>query len=200
MTVSWLLLTVSPIVLYADLIYLHNHTQVTGGGTGFGVKKYIYVAGLIILYQFLPIFRDPCQSGVLGIVLTFPPYMALLVTVDKEEMWWMKLATAEFSSAASVSGPCYWSSWLTVTQSGFWIWLNVTGCVKWLCLFFQTLWLSICRVFQHQTSHIPLIPSFYRISVPVPLFLFESHSSLPLISCCVSLSTPLSLNSLWVCL
>ena len=41
MTVTWLLLTVSLVVLHAGLIYLHNW-RLTGGGIGFGVKKYIY--------------------------------------------------------------------------------------------------------------------------------------------------------------
>ena len=43
MTVTWLLLTVSLVVLHAGLIYLHN-CRPTGGGFGFGVKKYIYEA------------------------------------------------------------------------------------------------------------------------------------------------------------
>ena len=38
MTVTWLLLTVSLLVPQAGLIYLHN-CRLTGGGTGFGVKK-----------------------------------------------------------------------------------------------------------------------------------------------------------------
>ena len=41
MTVTWLLLTVSLIVLHAGLIYLHS-CRLTGGGFGFVVKKYIY--------------------------------------------------------------------------------------------------------------------------------------------------------------
>ena len=42
-TVTWLLLTVSLLVPPAGLIYLHN-CRLTGNGTGFGGKKYIYKA------------------------------------------------------------------------------------------------------------------------------------------------------------
>ena len=45
MTVTWLLFTVSCVVLHAGLIYLHNYTLTGGECTvGFGVKKYIYEA------------------------------------------------------------------------------------------------------------------------------------------------------------
>ena len=40
MTATWLLFTVSPVVPHAGLIYLHN-CRLTGGGIGFGVKKYM---------------------------------------------------------------------------------------------------------------------------------------------------------------
>ena len=38
MTVTWLLLTVSIVVLHAGLIYLHN-CRLAGGGTGSGVNE-----------------------------------------------------------------------------------------------------------------------------------------------------------------
>ena len=38
MTVTWLLLAVSLVVLHSDLIYVHN-CRLRGGGIGFGVKK-----------------------------------------------------------------------------------------------------------------------------------------------------------------
>ena len=48
MTVRWLLLTVSPVVPHAGLIYLHN-CRLTGGGIGFGVKKYMRLYGYNVI-------------------------------------------------------------------------------------------------------------------------------------------------------
>ena len=54
-TFTWLLLIVSLVVPHAGLIYLHN-CRLTGGGIGFGVKKYIYEAIWFLRFNLL-IFR-----------------------------------------------------------------------------------------------------------------------------------------------
>ena len=52
MTVPWLLLTVSLVVLQAALIYLHS-CRLTGGGFGFGVNKYVYEAIRLLRFNLL---------------------------------------------------------------------------------------------------------------------------------------------------
>ena len=64
MTVTWLLLTVSLVVRDAGLIYLHN-CRLTGGGTGFGVKKINLALPNLISYHWASHLRfvTDCIKG-----------------------------------------------------------------------------------------------------------------------------------------
>ena len=88
MTVRWLLLTVSPVVSYAGLIYLHNY-RLTGGGFGFGVKKYLYEAIWSLQYNLLISrkynhFSDYTESCIESHSLHAPEMFCAVPTAQQE--------------------------------------------------------------------------------------------------------------------